>query len=244
MTLPEKIAVIIPARNEEKTMALLILDIRQKLPEALICIIVNNSTDNTYHESKNALEKSGAKPENYRLITIDQAGKANAVKEGLRLAEADYYVLLDADGQHNARDIFMAIEHARVQNTDMMIGSRFLYRGYEYNAGGMRIKFNKTINRLVNRLFGVQLTDVLSGYRVLSNRFVSTLEIRSSNFELEMELLFHALKNKYRIDEIPIEISERTDKKTAKLMLFTDGLKILIFTFVNYYRLKHATAKK
>ena len=237
-----QIAVVIPARNEEKTIGPLIEDIHRNVPGAFLCIVVNRSTDNTFALSKSALEKSGIEAENYRLIVLDKAGKANAVKEGLRQVEAAHYVLLDADGQHSAEDLFMAVEHTKVLNTDMMIGSRFLYR--EYQSGGLRTKFNKSMNRLVNRLFGVQLTDVLSGYRVLSNNFVRTLEIRSGNFELEMELLLHALKNKYRIDEIPIEISQRTDKKTAKLMLFADGLRILIFTFVNYYKLKHATAKK
>ena len=230
MSSGKQIAFIIPVKNEGNTIGPLIRALVKTIPDAFLCVIINNSTDNTYDNCLNAFYETGINQRSYLLKVIDKPGKANAVKVGLQLVSANYYVLMDADGQHEPADAAQLIKNMKQLKLEMIIGSRFLVQNAQKKPFDLRVFFNKRMNRLTNFLFKVQLTDVLSGYRVMTHEFVRTLDIYSVNFELEMELLIHAVKHHYKIDEYPINISQRTDKKESKLMLLKDGLNILIFT--------------
>lgn len=219
-----QIAVIVPAYNEEKTIANVIREYRQAVPEAKIYVGDNNSRDHTAARAREA----GAE-----VIPCEQQGKGNAVRKMLDLIEADIYVMIDADETYSAANIRELIEPVKSGNADMVVGAR---KQTSKKAFSFSHKIgNKILTTLLNRIFKVKLQDILSGYRVMSKRLVDNLILMAEGFEIETELTIRSLQERFRIIEIPIEYRNRPAGSDSKLNTWGDGFLIL-YTIITLFR--------
>ncbi len=232
-----KIAIIVPAYNEELTLLSTLKDIRSHLPEAEIYVIDNNSTDQT-----NAIAKQffKANPEtNGEVLFEAQQGKAFAVRRAFTQINADIYVMVDADSTYPMHSVRALIRPVTEGNCDMVVGDRQSNGLYQNENKRKFHQFgNQLVNSLINFLFKANLKDIMSGYRVFSKRFVKNYPILSNGFELETEMTLHALDKRFRIIEIPIDFKDRPQGSSSKLNTFQDGARVLkmIFSIFKDYR--------
>ena len=214
-------AVLIPCFNEEAAIAKVVSDFRMALPMADIYVFDNNSTDRTIEIAKQA----GAIVRNEKL-----QGKGNVVRRMFADVEADIYVLVDGDATYDASVAPFMIDLLSKNSLDMVNGSRVSFADSAYRRGH---KFgNKMLTCMVSWVFGNRFTDVLSGYRVLSKRFVKSFPALSAGFEIETELTVHALELKMPIAEIETVYKERPIGSLSKLSTFKDGFRILCMILV------------
>jgi glycosyltransferase involved in cell wall biosynthesis len=221
-------AILIPCYNEEITIADVVRDFRNELPDALICVFDNNSTDATAERARAA----GA-----QVVDEPRRGKGFVVQSIFRHVDADVYVLVDGDATYPAAAVHSLIEPIAAGNADMVVGSRLHARS--------RSEF-KHLNRWANRLvlfilrlvFGVRLTDVLSGYRAFNRSFVKNLALFGGGFEIETELTIKAVARGYRIIEVPVDLALRPEGSHSKIHFFRDGMLILttILTLFRDYK--------
>lgn len=230
------IALILPAYNEELTIARVIRAFHQEIPDAQIYVIDNNSSDRTHELAESALfEIRGAG----RVIRELRQGKGNALRRAFLEIQADVYVMVDADLTYPATRVKELIAPILNGEADMVVGDRHSLGGYKKeNKRSFHSFGNGLVTTLVNRLFGSNLVDIMSGYRVFSRKFVKNYAILVEGFEVETDLTLHSLDKRYRIREIPIEYQDRPDGSFSKLNTFSDGAKVIftIFQILCYYR--------
>lgn len=215
----KKIAILIPCYNEEVTIAKVIADFRRQLPNALIYVYNNNSTDNTLQI---AYENGAIVKNEYRQ------GKGNVVRSMFRDIEADIYVLVDGDDTYPAEKVHELIKPILMETADMVVGDRISNGTYKKQNKRLFHDFgNGMVKYTINRLFKTNLKDVMSGYRAFSRTFVKNIPILSKGFEVETEMTLHALDKRFIIKEIPIEYKDRPNKSKSKLNTFTDGYKVI-----------------
>ena len=232
----ENIAVILPAYNEELTIAETILDFHNVLPNAQIWIINNASSDKTEQIAKDSLIKLECEG---GVLREDRLGKGNAVRFGFGEIDADIYVLADADMTYPADQARQLIEPVLAGSADMVVGDR--HSAGQYAAENKRPLHgfgNRLVGALVNKLFNADLNDIMSGYRVFNRRFVKNYPILVAGFEIETDMTLHALDKKFRIVEIPINYKDRPVGSLSKLNTLTDGMRVLstIATVLRHYR--------
>ena len=218
------IAVLVPCYNEAAAIAKVVGDFRAALPTATVYVYDNNSTDET---AKIAAE-AGAEVRRER-----RKGKGNVVRRMFQDIEADVYVMVDGDDTYQASVAPQLVEALVERNLDMLVGKRVETHEAAYRAGH-RLG-NAVLTGLVGRLFGSQIEDMLSGYRVFSRRFVKSFPSSSREFEIETELTVHALQMRMDVAEIPTDYKERPPGSTSKLRTFRDGWRILV-TIMNLMR--------
>lgn len=215
------IAVLLPAYNEEVSIAITIQNFKKALPEASIWVCDNNSTDNTSQEAMNA----GA-----QVITQTLKGKGNAFRSLICNVDADIYVLADADNTYEADAASVLIETLIKNKLDMVIGSRVGNNEGQYRAGH---KFgNKFFSKVFSFLFGMKVIDLFSGYRVFSKRFVKTFPSVSKGFEIETEINAHLITYSLPFEEIPTKYSARAEGSESKLNKINDGFRILYYLLI------------
>jgi glycosyltransferase involved in cell wall biosynthesis len=216
-----KIAVLIPCHNEEQTIAQVVASFRSALPAAAIYVYDNNSKDATARIAAQA----GAivRPE-------PMQGKGWVVRRMFAEIEADFYVLVDGDDTYDASIAPQMLAMASEQRLAMLVGRRVASSSGAYRPGHRW--GNRMFTRSVSILFGSQLEDILSGYRVFSREFVKSFPVFSGGFEIETELTVHALTLRLPVAEIATTYKERPDGSSSKLNKYTDGTRILwtIFT--------------
>ena len=210
------IAVLIPCYNEEITIAKVIKGFKKVLPSAKIYVYDNNSTDNTKIEA----QKAGAIVYSERM-----QGKGNVVRRMFADIEADIYVLIDGDDTYDTNAVIDMINLLESERLDMVNASRVSNIKEAYRRGH-RLG-NKVLTKLVQFLFGNQINDLLSGYRVFSRRFVKSFPALSSGFEIETELTVHALELRMPISEINTAYKNRPAGSVSKLHTYRDGFRIL-----------------
>jgi len=216
-----RIAVLIPCLNEEATIAVVVRDVRSLLPEAIVYVYDNNSTDAT---SKRA--QSAGAVVHYELLQ----GKGNVVRRMFADIEADIYVLIDGDGAHNVADMPKMIKKLIDDQLDMVSGVRVPQDKNAYRKGH---RFGNTLlTFIVGLFFGSAFKDVLSGYRVFSRRFVKSFPVLSTGFEIETELAIHALEMRMRVAEVETVVKKRVKGSKSKLHTYKDGLRILRTIFM------------
>lgn len=213
-----QIAVLLPCRNEALTIAQVIKDFKASLPDAKIYVYDNCSTDNTATEAK----KAGA------IVRYENnPGKGNVVRRMFADIEADIYVLADGDNTYESAAVERLIHRLLIEYLDMVVGMRRPHanktRAYRPGHRGG----NLFLTGFVKFLFGAQLKDMLSGYRIFSHRFVKSFPALSSGFEIETEFTIHALELKMPFVEEPTIYGERPPGSSSKLRTFTDGWRIL-----------------
>lgn len=213
----KNIAVLIPCYNEEQTIAKVISKAKLELPTAKIYVYDNNSTDNT----ANIARDNGA------IVGFENnQGKGFVVKRMFSDIDADYYVLIDGDDTYDLSKANLLLKELIDKNLDMVVGTRKPVSDKSYPVG--HVVGNKAFNKIVSILFGKKFTDIFSGYRVFSKRYVKSFPCVSEGFEIETEMSVHALNLNLAISEIELEYFSRPEGSTSKLNTFKDGFKILL----------------
>jgi glycosyltransferase involved in cell wall biosynthesis len=222
-----EIALLIPCYNEELTIAKVINDFRQELPDLKIYVYDNNSSDKTYENAKNA----GAIVEReYRQ------GKANVVRSMFEKIEADIYIMVDGDDTYPAKHVKELLAPVINDGYDMVIGDRLTNGTYSSeNKRNFHEFGNNLVKNLINRLFNAKLKDIMSGYRIFSKKFIKNYPVLYSGFELETDMTIFSLHNNFLMKEIPIDFQDRPEGSESKLNTFSDGLKVLL-TIFNLFR--------
>ncbi len=222
-----RIAVLVPCHNEAPTIEKVVRDFRQTLPEARIYVWDNNSTDG----SAEIAQRAGAVVRRERL-----PGKGNVVRRMFSDIEADIYVLVDGDDTYDHSSARRLVDKLVGEGLDMVVATRVAKSGDAYRPGH-RLG-NYALTKIVRLVFGDRISDMLSGYRVFSRRFVKSFPALSQGFETETELTVHALELRMPIAEVATTYGERPPSSESKLNTFRDGWRILrtILTLVKEER--------
>lgn len=216
----KKIAILIPCYNEEKTIAKVIKDFQNELPEAQIYVYNNNSKDSSVEIVKSF--------PNVILKNEYNQGKGNVIRRMFREIDSDIYVLVDGDDTYPASSVHDLIMPIQNEEADMVVGDRLSNGTYRSENKRKFHSFgNSLVRRTINFLFKSNLKDIMSGYRAFSKIFVKNIPILSSGFEVETEITLSALDKKFRIKEIPIIYKDRPQGSNSKLNTFKDGFIVL-----------------
>ncbi len=211
-----RIAILVPCRNEAAAIAGVVHDFRQYLPSATVYVYDNGSSDETAQVARDA----GAQVYSEPLI-----GKGNVVRRMFADIEADIYVIVDGDGTYDAASAPRLIRYLLTERLDMVNCARSSSETGAYRPGH---QFgNRFLTGLVARVFGNRVSDMLSGYRVMSRRFVKSFPALSSGFEIETELTVHALELRVPMGELTAPYVSRPRGSSSKLNTVRDGLRIL-----------------
>ncbi|MBO7657040.1 glycosyltransferase [Candidatus Saccharibacteria bacterium] len=213
-----KIAVLIPCYNEEKTIARVVEDYKKELPDAEIYVYDNNSTDNTSKNAKNA----GA------IVRVEhRQGKGNVVRSMFRDIEADCYLMIDGDGTYPADSAKKMCDMVLNDGADMVIGDRLSSTYFKENKRRFHGFGNKLVRFLINMIFRSHVKDIMTGSRAFSRDFVKTFPVLSKGFEIETEMTIHALDKNFYIEEIPVSYKDREEGSESKLNTISDGFKVI-----------------
>lgn len=218
MKTKNKIAILIPCYNEEITIEKVVKDFTRELPEATIYVYNNNSTDKTAENAK----KAGAK-----VINEYQRGKGNVVRSMFKNIEADYYIMVDGDDTYPAEEVHKLLLPVQEGRADMVIGDRLSSTYYTVNKRPFHNFGNGLVKFLINFIFNSNINDVMTGYRVFSKRFVKSMPVVSTGFEIETEMTAFALNHHMNIVSMPVEYRDRPEGSVSKLNTFKDGYKVL-----------------
>ena len=213
----QRLAVLIPCFNEETAIARVIAGFRAELPEATIYVYDNNSTDNT-------LEVARAAGAVVRRET--HQGKGLVVRRMFADVEADIYVLVDGDATYDACSVRAMIARQMEERLDMVVAARVEQEADAYRPGHRM--GNRLFTGFFASVFDATFTDILSGYRVFSRRFVKSFPVLSRGFEIETELSVHALELDLPVGEVPTPYYARPEGSSSKLSTWRDGLRILL----------------
>ena len=219
----EKIAVLLPAYNEEVTIVKVIEDYRRVLPHADIYVYDNNSKDKTNQLAREA----GA------IVRFEpRQGKGNVVRSMFREIDADYYIMADADDTYPAEEVEALLQPLRDGLADMTIGDRLSNGTYaDENKRGFHGFGNNLVRLLVNKLYKGNYNDIMTGYRGFNRLFVKNFPVLSPGFEIETELSIHSLDKRFKLVEVPITYKDRPEGSESKLSTFSDGFKVLRMIF-------------
>jgi glycosyltransferase involved in cell wall biosynthesis len=214
-TIDTRIAVLIPCYNEELTIPDVVRDFRQALPEAVIYVYDNNSRDRTCDVAQTAGAVVGFE---------NMQGKGNVIRRMFADIEADIYVIVDGDDTYDAAAATRLVSMLRDNQLDMVIARRVSGVRNAYRAGH---RFgNKLLSGIIHVIFGDRCRDVLSGYRVLSRRFVKSFPALAQGFDIEAELTIHALELNMPIMEVDAAYKARPKGSVSKLRTYRDGAHI------------------
>ena len=233
-----KIAIILPAYNEELTVAATIADFHSVQPTAEIIVVDNRSADRTAEVAKSTFAKLGC---NGRVLREPRPGKGNALRKAFREVDADVFVMADADTTYPAAELPKLLVPVLTGNADMVVGDRHAHSVYQnQNDRPMHNFGNGLVRKMINFLFRSQLSDIMSGYRVMNYRFVKNFPILSDGFEVETEMTLHAVGKKFAVVELPTKYLKRTEGSHSKLNTIGDGarvLKMIFWIFKDYHPL-------
>ncbi len=217
MMINNNIAVLIPCYNEESTIVSVVNDFKNTLPEAVIYVYDNASTDNTSKVAKSAGAIVRKEP---------NKGKGSVVSRMFADVEADVYIMVDGDNTYEASKCPEMVNQLIDENLDMVVATRITDNSSgEYRRG--HVFGNWMLTRSVSLIFGHGFTDMLSGYRVMSRRFVKSFPVASKGFEIETEMTVHALQVGASCVEIETLYDSRPEGSESKLSTFKDGFRIL-----------------
>jgi glycosyltransferase involved in cell wall biosynthesis len=212
-----RIAILIPCHDEAITIGKVVADFRLAIPEAEIHVFDNNSRDNTAETARAA----GAE-----VHRVPVQGKGAVVREMFRVVDAEFAVMVDGDDTYPAdrvRDLLQPVLDGRAE---MVVGTR-LQQHEDASFRPLHVFGNQLVLRSINALFGAKLTDVMSGYRAFSWRFMKTTPVLSRGFEIETEITLHALEYQLPLVEVPVAYGVRPDGSESKLHTIRDGYRVL-----------------
>jgi glycosyltransferase involved in cell wall biosynthesis len=212
-----KIAVLVPCYNEEAAIAKVVGDFRQHLPDATVYVYDNNSSDDT---------KARAAAAGAVVRSEPRQGKGNVVRRMFADIEADIYVLVDGDATYDADASPRMVAMMAADGIDLITANRVHTEAAAYRPG--HVFGNRLFTGLSAALFGVRLTDMLSGYRVFSRRFVKSFPFTATGFAIETELSIHAVRLMMPMGEMDTRYKERPAGSVSKLNTWRDGFRILL----------------
>lgn len=214
----DKIAVLIPCYNEEKTIEKVVRDWKKELPEAVIYVYDNNSKDRTVELA----EKTGA------VVRHEYAqGKGNVIRRMFREIDAECYIMVDGDDTYPAEYGKQMAELVLQKKTDKVVGDRLSSTYFEENKRPFHNFGNSLVRGSINHLFHTNIRDIMTGYRAFSFLFAKSFPVLSKGFEIETEMTIHAVEKNMRIENVIIEYRDRPSGSESKLNTYSDGLKVL-----------------
>ena len=221
-----RIAVLLPCYNEEAAIERTVVGFRAALPDATVYVFDNNSSDRTIERARAA----GA------IVRIEkQQGKGNVVRRMFADVDADVYLMADGDLTYDPAAAAPMVAMLLADQLDMVVGTRKHEQAEAYRGG--HVLGNKIFTGLLAGLFGRSFTDIFSGYRVFSRRFVKSFPVLSAGFEIETEMSVHALELRMPVGELETVYAARPEGSTSKLSTYRDGWRILK-TIVTLYRIE------
>lgn len=222
----DKIAVLIPCYNEEKTVEKVVKDARAALPEATIYVYDNNSSDRTVELAKAA----GAVVRHEYM-----QGKGNVIRRMFREIDAECYIMVDGDDTYPMEYAPEMVEKILSHNADMVVGDRLSTTYFTENKRPFHNFGNSIVRKSINTLFASDIKDIMTGYRAFSYSFVKTFPVMSKGFEIETEMTIHAVNNNMQVENVLIEYRDRPEGSVSKLNTYSDGMKVL-FTIARLFR--------
>ena len=222
----DKIAVLIPCYNEEKTIAKVVRDAKAALPEAVVYVYDNNSSDRTVELA----EAEGAVVRHEYM-----QGKGNVIRRMFREIEAECYIMVDGDDTYPMEYAAGMVDKVLNRNADMVVGDRLSSTYFTENKRPFHNFGNTIVRSSINRLFNCEIKDIMTGYRAFSYGFVKTFPVLSTGFEIETEMTIHAVYNNMQIENVIVDYRDRPEGSESKLNTFSDGFKV-IRTIVKLYR--------
>lgn len=211
-------AVLIPCYNEATTIAKVVADFKRLNDSVDVYVYDNNSTD----DSAALATAAGA-----TVVREHRQGKGFVVRSMFRDIQADCYVMVDGDDTYAAADALALAGHILSGRADMVIGDRLSSTYFVENRRALHGPGNRLVRLLVNRIFGSDIHDIMTGCRAFNRRFVKTFPILSTGFEIETEMTIHALDKDFLVYEVPIGYRNRRVGSTSKLRTISDGVRVL-----------------
>lgn len=225
----DRIALLIPCYNEAKTIGKVVADARKYIPEAVVYVYDNNSTDRTAQIAE--AEGAVVRPEYMQ-------GKGNVIRRMFREIDARCYIMVDGDDTYPMEFAPQMVEKVLCHNADMVVGDRLSSTYFEENKRPFHNMGNSLVRAGINHLFGCEVKDIMTGFRAFSYGFVKTFPILSKGFEIETEMTIHAVYNHMQIDNVIVEYRDRPEGSVSKLNTYSDGFKVLgtIFRLYRDYK--------
>lgn len=214
----DRIAVLIPCFNESKTIGKVISNWKEILPDAIIYVYNNNSTDNS---GQLAADAGAVVRHEY------QQGKGNVIRRMFREIDADCYIMIDGDDTYPAE---RGPEMARLvleEQADMVVGDRLSSTYFEENKRPFHNLGNTLVRAVINHLFRSDIKDIMTGYRAFSYQFVKSFPVLSKGFEIETEMSIHAVDKNMNVRNVVVEYRDRPEGSESKLNTYSDGVKVL-----------------
>ena len=215
----DQIAVLIPCYNEEKTVEKVVTDFKKVLPEAVIYVYDNNSSDRTVEKARAA---GAVVRHEYRK------GKGNVIRRMFREIDAKVYLMTDGDDTYPAEFARQMVDQVLIHQADMVVGDRLSSTYFTENKRPFHNFGNSLVRGTINRLFRTQIKDIMTGYRAFSYQFVKTFPVLSKGFEIETEMTIHAADKNMQVDNVIIEYRDRPEGSESKLNTYSDGIKVLM----------------
>lgn len=214
----DKIAVLIPCYNEEKTITKVVADAKAALPEAVVYVYDNNSTD----ETVKLAEAAGA------VVRHEyQQGKGNVVRRMFREIEAECYLMIDGDDTYPLDCAAEMVGHVLSRHADMVVGDRLSSTYFTENKRPFHNFGNSLVRGTINSLFHSDIKDIMTGYRAFSYEFVKTFPVFSAGFQIETEMTIHAVNYRMQVDNVIVDYRDRPSGSVSKLNTYSDGFKVL-----------------
>ena len=214
----EKIAVLIPCYNEAQTIAKVVTDVRQALPEATVYVYDNNSTDRTVELARAAGARIGYE---YRQ------GKGNVIRRMFREIDAECYLMVDGDDTYPMDCAREMVDQVLSHNADMVVGDRLSSTYFSENKRPFHNFGNSLMRFGINKLFHTDIKDIMTGYRAFSYEFVKTFPVFSKGFEIETEMTIHAVNYSMQVENVVVEYRDRPEGSVSKLNTYSDGMKVI-----------------
>lgn len=214
----DKIAVLVPCYNEGKTIEKVVTDFKRVLPEAVIYVYDNNSTDGTAEIAA----KAGAvvRHEYYQ-------GKGNVIRRMFQEVDAECYLMVDGDDTYPAESAREMADEVLERNVDMVVGDRLSSTYFEENKRPFHNFGNSIVRWGINTFFKNDIKDIMTGYRAFSYRFVKTFPVLSKGFEIETEMSIHAIDKNMFVENVVIDYRDRPEGSVSKLNTYSDGIKVI-----------------
>ena len=214
----DKIAVLIPCYNEEQTIAKVIQDVKESLPEAAIYVYNNNSSDRTVEIARAA-----------GVIVREEfkQGKGNVIRRMFREIEAQCYLMIDGDDTYPLDCAREMVDKVLYHNADMVVGDRLSSTYFSENKRPFHNFGNSLMRAGINSLFRSDIKDIMTGYRAFSYEFVKTFPVFSKGFEIETEMTIHAVNYNMQVENVIVEYRDRPEGSVSKLNTYSDGMRVI-----------------
>ncbi len=225
----DKIAVLIPCFNEEKTIQKVVCDVKSTLPEAVVYVYDNNSTDRT---AELAAEAGAVLRHEYKQ------GKGNVIRRMFREIDAQCYLMIDGDDTYPLDCAKELVDKVLNHNADMVVGDRLSSTYFTENKRPFHNFGNTLMRTSINSLFHTDIKDIMTGYRAFSYEFVKTFPVVSSGFEIETEMTIHAVNYSLQVENVVVQYRDRPEGSESKLNTFRDGMRVIqkMFQLYKNYR--------